>query len=156
MIQDFTLSTPVAVPLLERRITLRLVAYWERIRGARDMPVEDDIDPDAIPELWEDCFLLHTQDLKQEGYNYIYLGEHVAQLYAEGLSAGDCEGVEHFNTARLGGSFQKVIDTRKPVIEEGSMRNALGRTVLYRQCLLPLGSGGGVEAILGGIRYKLV
>jgi hypothetical protein len=137
---------------VERRITSRLVGYWERIRGERVMPNEVDINPDDLQDLWDDCFLVHARDLKMQDYNYIYLGLNIAHMYQEGIK-GD---LEHFNASKLSKGFQKVIDTKKPVLEEGGIVNALGRTLLYRQCLLPLGSGDAVDAILGGIRYKLI
>jgi hypothetical protein len=141
---------------LERRITLRLVAYWERIRKGKVMPLEAEINPDDIADLWDDCFLVHTKDLVQPDYNYTYLGVNVGAMYAEGMKSNDMEGLDHFNAAQLSRSFQKVIDTKKPVIEEGELTNALGRQVLYRQCLLPIGSDEQVEAILGGIRYRIL
>ncbi len=146
----------VALPGIERRITLRLVAYWERVRGNKVMPCEADINPDDIEDLWDDCFLVHAQDLLQPDYNYTYLGTNVAYMYAEGIKNGGIDSLENFNASKLSKGYQKVIDTKKPVLEEGGLTNALGRTVLYRQCLLPLGNGDSVEAILGGIRYKII
>lgn len=140
------------MPAVERRLTHRLVGYWERVRAGRIMPSETDINPDDLAELWDDCFLVHTSDLKMEDYNYIYLGVNIAHMYQDGVK-GD---LEHFNASKLSKSFQKVIDTKKPVLEEGGIVNASGRTVLFRQCLLPLGKNNEVEAILGGIRYKLI
>ena len=136
----------------ERRLTMNLLGYWERVRGDRALPSEADINPDDLAVLWDDCFLVHTMDLQKQDYNYIYLGPHIAAMYHDGMK----QELEHFNASKLSKGFQKVIDTKKPVLEEGGIVNALGRTVLYRQCLLPLGEGETVNAILGGIRYKLI
>ena len=42
----------------ERRFTQRLLYYWDEIRADRLMPSEYDIDPEAIAEIWDHCFLL--------------------------------------------------------------------------------------------------
>ena len=39
--------------------------------------------------------------------------------------------------------------------EEGEFDNTLLGTVKYRQCILPLGENGKVEAILGGMHFKV-
>lgn len=149
-------SPALASPHVARRITLRLVAYWEYVRGTRHMPAEGDINPDDIEDLWDNCFLVHTKDLHQPGYRYTHMGHHVAAMCTAGLGNDTNESLERFHTSHLSRHFQKVIDTGKPVIEEGGMTNALGHTVLYRQCLLPLGNGTQVDAVLGAIRYKIV
>ena len=43
---------PLPQPAFERRIPLRLLAYWEKLRQGRPMPVERDVVPDDIRDLW--------------------------------------------------------------------------------------------------------
>lgn len=140
---------------IERRITVRLVAYWEKIRGAHAMPSENDIDPDDLSDLWDYCFLVHVQDLKQEDYNYTYLGSAIVEAYRGGLSANDPSGIVAPNAEKLTSNYLRVIEGKKPVIEEGEFKNLRGDTVKYRQCMLPLGTGDTVEAIFGGMRFKI-
>ncbi len=134
------------LPALERRITLRLLAYWERLRGARPMPLEQEIDPDHLQDVWESCFLMHINDISQKDHQYLYLGE----LLREWLGHPDASQ----NIAILKEGYPKVAATGRPLVEEGEFLNAQGKLVKFRQCLLPLGAEGQVQAILGGVRFK--
>ncbi len=140
---------------LERRITLRLVAYWERLRDGREMPTENDINPDDIDDLWDHCFMIHVADLKKSDYNYIYLGDAIIEAYQGKLSDDDSASVVSLNAGKLAQSYGRVISECRPVIEEGEFINLVGDTVKYRQCLLPLGVDGRVDAVFGGMRYKV-
>ena len=41
----------------ERRRTEHLISYWEALKGDRRFPARRDIDPAAIPDLWQHSFL---------------------------------------------------------------------------------------------------
>jgi hypothetical protein len=140
---------------LERRINVRLVAYWERIRAGRAMPGENDVDPEDLADLWDYCFLVQVRDLKKADYNYTYLGSAIVEAYRSGLSAETPDSVVSLNANRLASNYTRVIEERRPVIDEGEFLNARNDTVKYRQCLLPLGHGEVVESILGGMRFKI-
>src|SRR4051812_42763706 len=139
----------------ERRITLRLLAYWERLRADRQMPREQDIDPDDIRDLWDNCFLIQVKDLGKADYNYTYLGEAIRNAYRFGLSESDPGGLLSPNAGKLAGGYRKVVATGKPLLEEGEFRNLHNEIIRYRQCLLPLGAGSKVEAVFGGMRFKI-
>ena len=150
--------TGQALPLnnpAERRITLRMMSYWERLRGARSMPTEENIDPDDLHDLWDCCFLLHIKDIGKPDYTYTYLGDEIARMFNEGLLE---EAETHRKSAQiteLTKNYNQVVETRKPVLEEGEFLNMVGSMVKFRQCLLPLGEGDNVLAILGAVRFKL-
>jgi len=142
---------------MERRITLRLLAYWEKLRRGRTMPAEDDINPDDLKDLWANCFLVHTADLGKPGYNYTYLGDAIAAAWHAGLHADDVEFVPVSpHAAHLTSACAQVIAIPKPLVDEGEFRNLHNQIVRYRQCLLPLGEGDKVQAIFGGMRFKVL
>ncbi len=142
-------------PVNERRITVRLMAYWEKIRAGRPMPREQDVDPDIISDLWDYCFLLSVKDMGKEGYQYTYLGSEIKKAYQGGLSETDTGGLISPNADRLADCYMEIIHTKAPVVDEGEFRNSVGDMVKYRQCLLPLGEDGAVKAVFGGMRYKI-
>lgn len=144
-----------AIPAKERRITLRLMAYWEKARAGKAMPGEQDIDPDHIADLWDHCFLIHLSDLHKEGYNYTYLGDAIRKAYQGGLSEADTGGLISPQSSKLAECCAAIKLNAKPLVDEGEFRNAHGDLVKYRQCLLPLGEGSDVQAIFGGMRYKI-
>lgn len=139
----------------ERRLTVRLFSYWEKLRGSRIMPTEEDIDPDHIEDLWEYCFLIHTKDLDKTDYNYTYIGDSILEAYRGGLSQNDVNGLISPNAEWMAESYKKIVESKKPIIDEGEFLNYNNQIVKYRQCLLPLGEGDEVKAIFGGMRYKI-
>lgn len=141
--------------VLERRITLKLIAYWEKLRKGRLMPVEDDIDPDYLKDLWDYCFLIHVKDLDKPDYNYTYLGDAIKRAYQGELSGENNSNVASPNAKELAISYEKVIRTCAPLLDEGEFVNMHNDMVKYRQCLLPLGENGNVDAIFGGMRFKV-
>lgn len=140
---------------MERRITLRLVAYWEKLRGNRPMPLENDIDPDDLADLWDYCFLVQVRDLGKNDYNYTYLGSAIMEAYRGGLAVDDHSCLAGMNANKLAVDYARLIETRRPIMQEGEFTNLHQEIVKYRQCLLPLGSGEKVEAIFGGMRFKI-
>lgn len=140
---------------VERRLTIRMLSYWEKLRKERAMPRESDIDPDDLADLWDSCFLIHVRDLDKPDYNYTYLGQDIIDAYKHGLSDDDAVGLCSPNAQQLAVSFKEIIDTKTPRVEEGQFTNVRQETVKFRQCLLPLGEDGRVDAILGGMRFKI-
>ena len=139
----------------ERRITVRLLSYWEKLRRGRAMPTEQDLDPDHIEDLWDHCFLLHSKQLANPDYHYTYFGSEIKKAYQGDLSDVQMAGVLSPNALHITACFQKIIATHKPLVDEGEFRNLKGDVVKYRQCMLPMGDGDQVHAIFGGMRYKI-
>lgn len=142
-------------PGVERRITLRLLAYWEKLRGDRVMPAERDIDPEDIADLWDNCFLVHTADLGKPDYNFTYLGQGILDAYRFGLSEDDPNGLISPNADSLSHGYAQVMATGKPLLQEGEFHNLHNDIVRFRQCLLPLGEEDEIQAIFGGMRFKI-
>lgn len=143
-------------PAEERRITLRLLAYWEKRRGARPMPTEVEIDPADIADLWENCFLAHTRDIGKEGYHFTYLGKAIEDVYREGLTDADERSTVFPDMDILAKGYRHVIDKVAPLVQEGEITNPHGDVFKYRQVLLPLGNGRKVDAVFGGMRFLRV
>lgn len=142
-------------PPPEHRITLRLLSYWEKLRRGRPMPSEQDINPEDIGDLWANCFLVHVRDLEQRDYHYAYLGQAIVDAYRLSLSQDDPGELASPDAGHLAGSYAAVAQSRKPLVEDGEFRNSHHELVKYRQCLLPLGEGGEVLAVFGGMRFRI-
>ncbi len=142
--------------IIERRITQRVGGYWERIAAGRPMPVESDIDPDALGDDWKHCFLLQTRDIDHiEQFNFTYLGESIVASYeTAGIDPDNLYmiGPKAFCMAR---QFLSVVKSRQPLVEEGGFIASNGNKIIFRQVLLPLGSGKQVEGIFGAMLFKL-
>ena len=141
----------------ERRINLVLLEYWLKVKGDRLMPEENDIDPDALGDVWDHCFLIQVRDIHNViDYNYTYLGSRIVDAYAEGTVQPEDGLMISPNATKLSQTFEEIIENKKPLMEDGEFVTISGRTVKYRQCLLPLGDAQGtVHSIFGGMRFKL-
>jgi hypothetical protein len=140
--------------MMERRITLRLLGYWEKLRGMRTMPASDEINPDDIQDLWDNCLLVQVSDLDKADYQYTYLGSAISEAYRSGSDNGE-GGRPALDTSSLAAGYRKVVETGKPLLDEGEFYNPNNHLVKYRLCLLPLGEGEQVRAIFGGMRFKI-
>lgn len=143
---------------LERRITHRLVNYWQGIKGDNILPPESAIDSDDIPDLWDDCFIIQTNSenlLEDRAYGYSYIGRSLLDMLVP-----DEDGIGEGNLVtlmpdRLMAIYSEMLMTKLPVTDEVEGFNLNGRMIKYRQCLLPMGnSDGRIHAIFGGMRYK--
>jgi hypothetical protein len=144
-----------AESLHERRITVRLLAYWEKLRGARPMPGPSELDAAQLRDLWDYCFLVSLNDGSVHGHHYLHLGDAIHRAYHGQLDETDEHSLVSPNADRLADCYMEVMHQAKPLVDEGEFRNANGDIVKYRQCLLPLGEQGQVTAIFGGMRYRI-
>jgi hypothetical protein len=139
----------------ERRITLRLLAYWEKLRAGRAMPSKDDIKSEDLHDLWENCFIVQVPTHRQTDFNYTHLGDAIRRAYLGGELDEDVKKLASLNAAWLEESHEQLQDKCEPLVQEGEFRNFYNEIIRYRQCLLPLGENGKIEAIFGGMRYKI-
>lgn len=132
--------------------------YWNDRRGVRGMPEENDFDPDDLGADWDFCFLLQSRDVANTvDYNFTYLGAQIVRAYFDVALDEFNQILVGPNANRLSDVFKRVIATQAPVYDEGEFTNLHARRVMYRQCALPLGNPDkGVEAIFGGMNYKIV
>jgi hypothetical protein len=141
--------------VVERRISRRVHTYWQSLCRGRRMPLESDIDPDALGDDWPNCFLLQTRDIDHiEQFNFTYLGDGILSAYQRyGLDTDNLYMIGP-NAFYLAPQFNHVVRTIEPLIDDGFFIGGDGRKVSYRQCLLPLGEGRKVEAIFGAMLFR--
>jgi hypothetical protein len=143
-------------PHAERRLTGRLLHYWRQKSIGKPFPSEHDLDPDALGQDWDHCFLVQVRDIEHvQDYNYTYLGRNIMEAYRDRLHDEHNAFMIGPNASMVSKSFGRVMITRAPVLEEGELVTISGRIVKYRQCMLPVGRQDGVlEAIFGGLSFK--
>ena len=142
----------------KHNLTQRLLDYWQKKRGDRPMPEENDIDPDELATDWDCCFLLQSRDVFNiKDYNFTYLGAGISQAYFDNLFDEHNEFLVGPNAYHLSNYFDKVLKQKAPLMDDGEFCTLQGRCIRYRQILLPLGDAqGNVAAIFGGMSHKLL
>ena len=133
------------------------MAYWNQLRNARPFPQESEIDPDALEDIWDSCFLLSIDDVtRRMGYRYSYLGPQLIEACGDDINNPDV-ALRLISTASmpLVKKFDAVLKTKEPVFDESDFVNLKGLHIKYRACMLPLGyENGDVSHILGCIRWR--
>ena len=141
----------------EHRLSIRLLDYWDNIRGTRLFPSETLIDYEAILNLWDSCYLIQVNDLNNRNkVDFTYLGKNIIESYHTNLSEGDMVDLISPKSSRIMQHFQLVIEEKKPVLQSGEFLSRKGNNIKFRQCMLPLGEADDhVEAIFGCVGFKI-
>jgi len=133
-------------------------SYWNSLRKDRPFPMESEIDPEALGELWESCFLICNDDVTRRiGYRYSFLGRDLLGAFGDDVTNHDA-ALRLLSTARVPNArkFDEILTQKHPVIDESSFTNLMGMNIRYRTCLLPLGlPTGELTHIIGCMRWKV-
>lgn len=145
-------------PNLEKRITIRLKQYWDLLREERAFPSEKEINQEDIQSIWDNCFIVKADNsCKKEDYQYKYLGTNIIIASGEDLTGRKVCALNAPEAGHLANKYEKVLATKRPVIDEGSITLSKREVVQYRQILLPLGDDGiNITSILGGMSYRII
>lgn len=139
------------------RINERLLAYWRSLKPADGLPMESQVDPAILADIWDSCFLVQITTNPSSPYEYLMMGKALIEAYGDDLTGKlICEALIYPHPKPLLASFREVSSSREPLIEDNSFTNPAGLLVKYRSCLLPLSrvKGGAVDYILGGMKWK--
>lgn len=123
-----------------RRSNEVLKEHWEAVRAGRPMPLEADIDPDELQEIWGACFVVEIRnDDTQRKYRYNYLGQQIVEAFGDDLTGHEvCEEVMSPTEHHMLDYFRKVIETNSPVYFETEFENTHHMLIKCRASLLPL------------------
>lgn len=135
---------------MRSKTTMELFRYWNTIRGKRDLPCRDELEPGDIRALLPNLFILERD---RNGISFRLGGTHVCALFGLELR-GRQFGMLWLNsqaakTQRIAG---QVMTHRVPVMLSAKGRTADAREVEVEMLLLPLASTEGAsDRILGAL-----
>lgn len=136
----------------ERRITEQLLLYWDSLRRGRVMPSREMVNANDLGRLWDDCLMIRICNDDSKAHIYEYIGDNIQGMFGGDVHKGDALPFSDM----LDKHYEKVVQSKKPLVQESCFDNLKGEKICYRQILLPLSENGGdVDFILGGMRYKL-
>lgn len=148
----FDTDTIAESPSAQRSHEL-LINYWLMLKGERDYPMEAELEPEVLHEIWPHCFLVNV---KPGGlFQYAFLGDALVEAYGSdvtGQAVSDRLIDPHH--AAMAKKFAETVESGAPVVDENEFVNEHGQTIKYRNCLLPLGYKGNVDFIIGAMRWK--
>ena len=136
---------PYLDPAEERRLVLRVLAYWQDIRADRIFPDLGDIDEGFIGADWAQCLILMREG---NAWKPTRIGEALqAAEGAAGLPAGLWPVLDEL--------IARLLAKRVP-ISLGRDFSVAGQPCLGRAIVLPLAAGGDdIGAVLAAVNWKV-
>lgn len=137
--------------IMRNKTSTQLFQYWNVIRGDRELPRRNEVDPSAIRTLLPQLFILERDHFG--GMKFRLAGTHVCALFDH-----DFRG-RQFATLWLGSQAGKVLQIGRrvmtqhvPVVLSATARTDDGRELETETLLLPLASNEGhSDRILGSL-----
>lgn len=131
--------------------------YWEKLRGMREFPQENEIEPEEIQDIWDSCFLVSIDDVtKRVGYRYSYLGTELVKAFGDDIDNPEV-ALRLLSMSQVPNAkkIDEVIEKKQPVVDDGEFLNKFQMRVRYRTCIVPFGYDKKVTHILGVMRWRL-
>lgn len=126
--------------------------YWDGIRGNRTFPLLNEVDVNAVKEVWPYCFVVEVDN---DTYRYQYLGAELTPISIQDGTQPHIARAFGNNSVQMIEKFSEVVTRQKPLIEKSEFSNSAGQIIRYRMCLLPMGNEfNHVGYIMGCVRWK--
>lgn len=143
----------------EKRLTTRLITYWERTKGSADFPAYQQINPSAIDDIWQNCLALHVQPKSggMQHYVYAHCGETVTKALGKNMRGQMlASNMRLFPGARIIKRIDEVVTrtAATPLLDDGQFVNDNGKVIKYRACLLACGANGIVSHVIIGVSWR--
>jgi hypothetical protein len=142
---------------MERRLVLRLLSHWRILCDDRDYPSFFEVDPSAIPEMWENCFVLEIFEDGDEP-RFRAMGEKLAahvdfSLIDQPISTAPMKTLPGVAISFLDEVLRKGV----PISRGDEFFKDDGTKVLFRSILLPVSDDGEtISGILGAVNCREV
>ena len=141
-------------PEAERRLTYRLLNYWDSLCDGRPFPALSDMDGSTIPDIWPWCFVVDTRRNYSTPY-FQYLGKDLAKYSGIYLSGKDDWRMTLLDKAAS--HLDQTLTAREPIIIEDELVRYDGKQLLFRSIMLPLSDDGEkIDHVLGAANGRLI
>jgi hypothetical protein len=149
---EFMIATPSG---RERRLVLRLLDYWRSAAGDDGIPSLEDIDPEAIPDMWPFCFVLNLSGDRDDPV-FEYVGTALIDDCGIDVTGLSISAVPRHTLPEQALRYaRQALERRVPITKGGEFVHANGARILYRSILLPLGGDGDtIDRLLGAANCK--
>jgi hypothetical protein len=142
---------------MERRLVLRLLTHWRAICGERDYPSFSEIQPENMPDMWANCFVLEVCGHEEDPV-FRAVGDEIIR-YTSGSLVGTPVSAWAPNTL-IGAAVshtRNVLRKGVPMSHGDEFMKVDGTRVLYRSILLPMSDDGEtISGLLGAANCREV
>ena len=142
---------------MERRLVLRVLAHWRKLCDDRDYPSFFDLDPSAIPDMWNNCFVLEIFEDEGEP-RFRAMGEALAAHVDYSLIDQPISKAPEKSLPGVAVSFlDEVLTKGVPISRGDEFFKDDGTKVLFRSIILPMSDDGdSINGILGAVNCREV
>lgn len=151
-------DTPPDAPQgMERRMVLRLLSQWREWQGDEDFPSFAAVDPDAVSDMWDYCFVLDFIDHEEDPVIRMVGPELAAYMPLDVSNCRLSEAPASSLIEHAASYYQEVLARSVPISRGGEFRKYDGKTVLYRSIILPMSDDGKtISGLLGAANCREV
>ncbi|MBL6852836.1 MAG: PAS domain-containing protein [Alphaproteobacteria bacterium] len=137
---------PVTLDQLENGLTQTAAHYWRMLRGERNLPSRNQLQPRDMRAILRNIVLLRVVDGGRD-YEYRIVGDMFRWAYGvdfTGKFLSDVEAAAPEHGSRMRGLYEHVRAAARPVAIQGWVGREIenARFVYYETVLLPLGEDG--------------
>ena len=138
----------IQIPVLRK-----LYAYWDNVRGARELPAWRDFDAHHLSFIASNILLIDVQH-EPLAFRFRAHGLQLAWRIGYDMTGKLVDELPHpQNRAVLLERCRDLVASRRPYVGQGE-RNVAGRELPYEVVWLPLSEDGQrVDLLLGGLEY---
>lgn len=126
---------------LERRLSIRMVSYWDRLRKENPLPPYEKLRRESLSDIWGSSiiFTVSKRD-KHLYYQYLHVGEDIRQLIGSGMVGQEVMQNPNFLPLKpLVVVMDDVIRNPRALEHNGQFVDMHGHMTKYRSCILPFG-----------------
>jgi hypothetical protein len=144
----------------DKRLTHRLMSYWNRLRGELPLPQWQTFNVGALEDIWGQCCVWRVDianfEKRTNNYTYEYIGDSAQEALGKDMTGmAFSSHFQKFPGARIVSRVDDVVAEAVPISDEGTFVNEKSKVVKYRSCLLPFGTKEGrVTHIVLGLSWK--
>jgi hypothetical protein len=145
---------------MERRLVLRLLSHWRDLvardlAGERDCPSFSELDPESIPDIWENAFILDILGHMEDPL-FRLVGSKFATYSPIDLRNLPVSHAPRDSLIEKSVEFaQEVISRGVPISRGGEFIKPDGIRVFYRGVILPMSDDGiTVSGLLGAANCR--
>jgi hypothetical protein len=144
----------------DKRLTKRLMGYWNRLRRDRPLPPWEKFNSGALEDIWGQCCVWRVEIMaggrRSNQITYEYIGTGAQQAMGRDLTGEVFNSrLQRFYGARIVERIDEVIQDAIPLSDEGTFVNEMDKVVKYRSCLVPFGTAAGkVTHVVLGLSWR--
>lgn len=155
LVRDFQAEADAKDPI-ERRLNIRLLGYWQELRGERQFPTIGDFRREVISDFQLFGFVLEFDSGPIDPV-FRYVGSALARECGKELVDAKVSDVpRHTLLTQVTDHYLQVLANKAPIAFEAEFTNAADEEILYRSILLPFGKDGEtIDHLAGAINFKI-